>query len=67
MERRSEVVADNCLLARLQLCIDKLLNRLVSLVLDEGLERPFDFRSILDGELKGHLTSLNHIDLNEVL
>ena len=67
MERRPEVVADDCLLARGQLAIDKLLDRLVSFVLDEGLKRPFDFGAILDCELQGDLASLNTIDLNEVL
>ena len=67
MERCPEVVADYCLLTGRQLSINKLLNRLVSFVLDEGLEWPPDFGAIFYGKLEGDLASLNHIDLNEVL
>lgn len=66
MQRCTVVISDDCLLSRLKLCVDMLLDRFVLLVLDERSEGPRHVRLVLDGELEGDLAALNHINRHKV-
>lgn len=67
LERRSEIVPDDGLLAGLELSVDVLLDAFVLFVLDEGLEWPGHVRLILHSELKCDFATLNDFDIHEII
>ena len=67
MQRCSEVVSDDGLLAGLKLRIDVLLDGLILLVLDEGLEGPGHARLVLHSELECDLATLDHFHVHEII
>ena len=67
MQWCSVVISDDGLLPWLKLCVNVLLDAFVLLILNERSEGPGHVRLVLNGELEGDLTPLNHVNSHEVV